>query len=185
MTRILLANELRPGQIVEHEDDVFEVKKYDFVSQGRGGSTVRLVLLNIKTNSQKNLSVNAAIKFNTVDVAEEEFEYMYDDGDSLFAIDGQEFPIIKVDKEILSLIPEAQKFLVMKLNDEIYKISLPKKAKVKIKTTEPFLKGQTASSSYKPATLSNGWVIQVPMFIDEEDEVIIDTMDLVYVSRVD
>jgi elongation factor P len=183
MVRIVSANDLRSGFIVEHEGDIWEVKKHDFVMQGRGGSTVKLVLKDIKTNSQRNLSVNTDIKFNTVDVEEEEFEYMYDDGDSLFTTDGQEFPISKVDKEILELIPESEKIRVIRLNGEIYKIVLPRKAKVKIRTTEPTLKGQTAASSYKPATLSNGWVIQVPVFIGEEDEVIIDTTDLTYDSR--
>ncbi len=177
MPRILVANELRPGHIVEHEGDICEVKKYDFVTQGRGGSTVKLVLKNIKTKSQKNLSINADIKFSTVDVEEEEFEYMYDDGDSIFTVSGEEFPVGKIEGEILELISQSGKFRIVKLNGEIYKILLPKKAKVKIKSTEPTLKGQTAASSYKPATLYNGWTVQVPVFFDEEDEIIIDTTD--------
>ena len=103
---------------------------------------------------------------------------MYDDGDSIFTVEGEEFPLSKVDKEIVELIPQAGKFRVIKFNDEIYKILLPKKAKVKIKTTEPTLKGQTAASSYKPATLENGRTIQVPVFFDEGDDVVIDTTDL-------
>ena len=178
MGKILVANELRPGYIVEHEGDICEVKKYDFVTQGRGGSTVKLILKNIKNNSQKNLSINADIKFNTVDVEELEYEYMYDDGDSIFTVCGNEFPLSKVHKEIIELIPQAEKIRVIKLNDEIYKILLPKKAKVKIQSTEPTLKGQTAASSYKPATLNNGWTIQVPCHLDEGDEIIIDTSDL-------
>jgi elongation factor P len=178
MARILVANELRPGHIVNHDGDVCEVKKYDFVTQGRGGSTVKLILQNIKTKSQKNLSINADIKFNTVDVEESDYEYMYNDGDSIFTVDGEEFPISKVAENIIELIEQAGKFRVIKLNDEIYKILLPKKAKVKIKTTEPTLKGQTAASSYKPAVLCNGWTIQVPVFFNEEDEIIIDATDL-------
>ena len=178
MARILVANELRPGYIVQHEGDICEVKKYDFVTQGRGGSTVKVVLKNIKNNSQKNLSINAGIKFKTVDVEEHEYEYMYDDGDSIFTVEGEEFPLSKIDKAIVELIPKAGKFRVIKLNDEIYKILLPKKAKVKIKTTEPTLKGQTAASSYKPATLENGCIIQVPVFFNEGDDVMIDTTDL-------
>ena len=183
MARIVSAHDLRSGFIVEHEGDIWEVKKHDFVTQGRGGSTVKLVLKDIKTNSQRNLSVNADIKFNTVDVEEEEFEYMYDDGDSLFTTDGSQYPISKVEQEILALIPQAEKFRLIKLSDEIYKILLPKKAKVKITNTEPTLKGQTAASSYKPATLCNGWIIQVPTFVEEDDEVIINTTDLTYDSR--
>lgn len=178
MARILVANELRPGNIVEHEGDICEVKKYDFVTQGRGGSTVKLVLKNIKNNSQKNLSINADIKFNTVDIEESEYEHMYDDGDSIYCVTGEEFPMSKVERELMELISQAGKVRVIKLNDEIHKILLPKKAKVKIKSTEPSLKGQTAASSYKPATLYNGWIIQVPAFFEDEDEIIIDTTDL-------
>ena len=178
MGRILVANELRPGHIVEHEGDVCEVKKYDFITQGRGGSTVKLVLKNIKSNAQKNLSINSDIKFNTVDVEEMEYEYMYDDGDFIFTVCGEEFPMHKVEKEIIALIEYAGNIRVIKLNDEIHKILLPKKVKAKIKSTEPTLKGQTAASSYKPAILYNSWTIQVPCFFQEGDEVIIDTTDL-------
>lgn len=178
MTRIVTANELRPGHFVEHENDIYEVKKYDFSNQTRSAAIIKLVLKNIHTGTQKNLSVDPAIKFNAIDVAEEEFEYMYDDGDSIFTMDGAEFPLSKVKPGLIELISQARKLRVIRFNDEIYTILLPKKATVKIKTTEPVLRGQTAGSAYKPATLYNGWTIQVPLFIEEEDEVIIDTTDL-------
>ncbi|MBD2424522.1 hypothetical protein [Phormidium sp. FACHB-1136] len=87
---------------------------------------MKLVLENINTNSQKNLSVNADFEFTTFDVTEEEFDYVYDDGDSLFTTDGQAFPVEKVVKEILALIPQVEKFRVLMLDNEIYKILLPR-----------------------------------------------------------
>ena len=78
---------------------------------------------------------------------------------------------------LLELIAQGRKFTVISFDDEIYAIVLPQKATVTIKATEPLLRGQTAGSTYKPATLSNGWTIQVPVFIEEGDEVIIDTTD--------
>lgn len=126
MTKKLVANELRIRNIVECDGDIYEVKEKDFVIQGSGGSTVKLVLENINTNSQKNLSVNADFEFTTFDVTEEEFDYVYDDGDSLFTTDGQAFPVEKVAKEILALIPQVEKFRVLMLDNEIYKILLPR-----------------------------------------------------------
>lgn len=178
MASILTANELRPGHIVEYENDIYEVKKYDLPTQTRGGTIAKLVLKNLNTNAQISVSVDIAQKFKRIDVAHEEFEYMYDDGDSIFTIDGQDFPISKVKPGLLELIAQAKKFTVISFDDEIYAIVLPPKATVTIKATEPVLRGQTARSTYKPATLSNGWTIQVPVFVEEGDEVIIDTTDV-------
>lgn len=178
MTQILTANELRVGRIVEYEGEIYEVKKYDFPNQPRGAAIVKLVFNNIDTNRPRSLSVDPALKFQTVDLQEEEADYMYDDGDTIFTSDGAEFPVSKVSTELLELISQAGKFRVIRINDEIYTIVLPKKATLKIKSTEPALPGQTAKSAYKPATLYNGWTIQVPAFIEEDDEVIIDTTDL-------
>ena len=139
---------------------------------------MKLVLRSIENGSQKNLSVNADVKFNVIDVEEEECEYMYDDGEFIYSVDERTFPMSKIADEIAELIPQTGSFRVMLLDGELYKILLPKKARVKIKSTEPSLKGQTAASPYKPAHLYNGWVIQVPVFFDEEDEIIIDTSDL-------
>lgn len=178
MARILTANELRSGHIVKYENELYKVEKYDPSNQPRGGPTTKLVLKNIKTNALRTLSVDAALKFEAINVTQEEFEYMYDDGDSIFTIDGQDFPISKVKPGLLELIAQAKKFTVISFDDEIYAIVLPPKATVTIKATEPVLRGQTARSTYKPATLSNGWTIQVPVFVEEGDEVIIDTTDV-------
>ena len=183
MTKILVASELRPGHLITYEDGIYEVEKYDFVTQGRGGSTVDLILENIKNGTRKNISITAHVKFSTVDSTENEYEYMYDDGDSIYCADGSEFPVNKVQKDVLELIPQAGVIRVITLNDEIYKIVLPKKAKVKIMETEPYLKGQTAGSSFKPAKLSNGWIIQVPIFLEDEDVIILNTSDLTYDSK--
>lgn len=180
MASILTANELRPGHIVEYENDICEVKKYDLPTQTGGGTIAKLVLKNLDTNTQISVSVDIAQKFKRIDVTHEEFEYMYDDGDSIFTVDGQDFPLSKVQPGLIELIAQAKRFTVVSFDDEIYTISLPPKATVKIKTTEPTLRGQTARSTYKPATLYNGWVIQVPLFIEEEDEVIIDTTDVAH-----
>ena len=178
MGQIALAKDLRPGRIIVYENGMFEVMKYDFVTQGRGGWSVKLVLKNIKTKAQLPLSVNAEVKFMIVEVLREVFEYMYDDGETIFSVDGAEFPIYKVRHEHNELIKEAGAFEVVKLDDEIYDITLPQKAKVKIAATEPYIKGQTAKASYKPAQLSNGWTIQVPPFIEEGEIIIVDASDL-------
>ncbi|MBX3013928.1 MAG: hypothetical protein KF832_20570 [Caldilineaceae bacterium] len=177
MARILPANQVRPGHLVEYENTLYEVKQSE-LSPPTGGTITKLVLQNIDTNAQKNLSVDAALKFKVIDGVEEEFEYMYDDGTSIFTSDGEEFPVSKVRTGLLELIAQAGKFRVIRINDEIYTITLPQKATVKIKNTQPALRGQTAKSTYKPATLYNGWIIQVPAFIEADDEVIVDTTEL-------
>lgn len=178
MGRILTANELRSGHIVKYENELYKVEKYDPSNQPRGGLTTKLVLKNIKTNATITLSVDAALKFEAMNVTQEEFEYLYDDEDSIFTSDGQDFPLSKVQPGLLELISQGRKFTVISFDDEIYAIVLPQKATVTIKATEPLLRGQTARSTYKPATLSNGWTIQVPVFVEEGDEVIIDTTDV-------
>lgn len=177
MTTILTANDLRPGCLIHCEEAICQVMTSTVVRQERGIFTVKLMLKNIQNGSQKTLSVNPDLKFRIADIFESDFEYMYDDGDRIYAVSGEDFPISKVSGNILELISQGGLFRVVYLDEDIYKITLPKKAKVKIENTEPFLKGQTAKSSYKPATLCNGWIIQVPSFMSEEDEIVIDTTD--------
>jgi elongation factor P len=185
MSSIIKANELRKGKIIELENEIWEVLDWEFHRKGRGGSTIKMVLKGLDTKSQKILDCSVDEKFNAVDIREEIIQYMYNDGDGIYSMDSEYYPYSKLDKEIEDLIESEMHLKVIYINDEIKRIGLPMKTKVKVIETDPSLKGQTAKASYKPAKLANGWIVQVPPFIETDDIIIINTVDMIYESKGD
>ena len=116
------------------------------------------------------------------------FNYIYNDGANYFFIDPKTFEQIEINKELIGdkgkLLTENVKVSVSFYNESPISIELPNQVQCKIETTDVSLKGQTVSSSYKPATLDNGLNIQVPPFIEAGDEIIVDTRTLEYVKKI-
>ena len=116
------------------------------------------------------------------------FNYLYDDENNYFFMDPKTFNQIEIKKETVGdkgkLLTENLEVSVSFYNENPISIELPNQVQCKIEVTDATLKGQTVSSSYKPATLDNGLNIQVPPFIESGDEVIIDTRNLEYVKKI-
>ena len=183
MSSIVRANDLRKGKIVDYNGKICSVLEWSFHRQGRGGSTIKMKLKGVDCGTQSIVDCSVDEKFNTVDVSEKIIQYMYDDGDGIYCMESCYYPHHKLDKELIPLLASEIELRVIYINDEIKSICLPKKAKVKVVDTEPSLKSQTAKVSYKPATLQNGWIVQVPPFIESDEWIIINTEDMTYDSR--
>ena len=140
----------------------------------------------------KNTKLNERFRSSeTVEKASLEeinFNYLYDDENNYFFMDPKTFEQIEIKKDIIGekgkLLTENLLVSVSFHNENPISLELPKQVKCKIKTTDVALKGQTVSSSYKPATLDNGLNIQVPPFIESDDEVIIDSRTFEYIKKV-
>lgn len=183
MSSIVRANDLRKGKIVDYNNEVCEVMNWEFHRKGRGGSTIKMVFKGLDSGNQKIVDCSVDEKFNTVDVSEKIIQYMYDDGDGIYDMESYYYPYHKLDKDLIALLVSCIELRIIYINDEIKTICLPKKATVKVVDTEPSLKSQTAKVSYKPATLQNGWIIQVPPFIETNEYIIINTEEMIYDSR--
>ncbi|MDC1128812.1 elongation factor P, partial [Candidatus Pelagibacter sp.] len=141
---------------------------------------------------EKNTKLNERFRSSeTVEKAsleETKFNYLYEDENNYFFMEPKTFEQVEIKKEIVGeqgkLLTENLEVTVSFYNENPISIELPNQVKCKIKTTDVALKGQTVSSSYKPATLDNGLNIQVPPFIESGDEVIVDTRNLEYVKKI-
>ena len=139
----------------------------------------------ISISSNLNIMIKAAEKAS---LEETNFNYLYKDEANYFFMNPKTFEQIEIPKETVGdkgkLLTENLEISVSFYNEIPISIELPNQVQCKIETTDVALKGQTVSSSYKPATLSNGLNVQVPPFIEAGDEVIIDTRNLEYIKKI-
>ena len=184
----ILGNEIKPGMLIEHKNDLWEILKTQHVKPGKGGAFNQVEMKSVNKNTKLNERFRSSDSVEKATIDEVDFNFLYSDENEYFFIDQKTFEQISIKKDMVS---EKGKFLKEDLNVSIsfyneipLKIDLPNQISCKIESTDVALKGQTVSSSYKPATLDNGIKIQVPPFIESEDEIIVDTRTLEYVKKV-
>ncbi len=187
------AIDLRAGFVIKLDDNsVWKVVSSESSGTGRGANYTKLLIRNLQNDTNKDLRMNPEQKVVLCVLEHREFSFSYELKDEIVCIDdetGEEtyFSKLIIKKDILDLITDEGlddvKIIVQYLDDEIFKISLPKKIRVKIFQTEPYVKGQTVTSSYKPAILRNGWTVLVPQFIENDIYCIIDSETKEYTSK--
>ena len=182
------ASEIRVGMLLEYKDDLWQVLKTQHVKPGKGGAFAQVEMKSLNKNTKLNERFRSSETVEKAALDENNFNYSYDDDVNYFFIDPKSFEQIEVKKEIVGekgkLLTENLEVKISFYNEKPISIELPNQVQCKIETTDVALKGQTVSSSYKPATLNNGLNIQVPPFIESGDEVIIDTRNLEYVKKI-
>ena len=182
------ASEIRVGMLLEYKDDLWQVLKTQHVKPGKGGAFAQVEMKSLNKNTKLNERFRSSETVEKAALDENDFNYSYDDDVNYFFIDPKSFEQIEVKKEIVGekgkLLTENLEVKISFYNEKPISIELPNQVQCKIETTDVALKGQTVSSSYKPATLDNGLNIQVPPFIESGDEVIIDTRNLEYVKKI-
>ncbi|MDC0046559.1 elongation factor P [Candidatus Pelagibacter sp.] len=182
------ASEIRVGMLLEYKDDLWQVLKTQHVKPGKGGAFAQVEMKSFGKNTKLNERFRSSETIEKASLEETSFNYLYDDENNYFFIQPKTFEQIEIKKNIIGeqgkLLTENLKVSVSFYNENPISIELPNQVKCKIKATDAALKGQTVSSSYKPATLDNGLNIQVPPFIEVDDEVIVDTRNLEYVKKI-
>ena len=182
------AGEIRVGMLLEYKDDLWQVLKTQHVKPGKGGAFAQIEMKSVNKSTKVNERFRSSETIEKASVEENNFNYLYDDENNYFFIDPNSFEQIEIKKEILGnkgkLLTENLEVTVSFYNEKPISIDLPNQVNCKIKTTDVALKGQTVSSSYKPAILDNGLNIQVPPFIETGDEVVIDTRNLEYIKKI-
>ena len=182
------ASEIRVGMLLEYKDDLWQVLKTQHVKPGKGGAFAQVEMKSLNKNTKLNERFRSSETVEKAALNENDFNFSYDDEMNYFFIDPKSFEQIEIKKEIVGdkgkLLTENLEVKISFYNEKPISIELPNQVQCKIETTDAALKGQTVSSSYKPATLDNGLNIQVPPFIESGDEVIIDTRNLEYVKKI-
>ena len=181
-------NELKTGMIIEHKNDLWEILKTQHVKPGKGGAFNQVEMKSINKDTKLNERFRSSDNIERAIIEEIEFNYLYEDKNEFYFINNKTFEQINLRQDLLG---EKFKFLSQGLevkigiyNDIPIKIDLPNQINCKIETTDAALKGQTVSSSYKPATLENGIKIQVPPFIESGDTVVVDTRSIEYIKKI-
>jgi len=181
-------NEIKPGMLLEHKDDLWEVLKTQHVKPGKGGAFNQVEMKSINKSTKLNERFRSSDTVEKAALEEINLNFLYEDDSEFYFINQKTFEQINIKKNIVG---EKGKFLSENLEVKIsfyeekpISIELPNQINCKVESTDVALKGQTVSSSYKPATLYNGVKIQVPPFIESDDEIIIDTRTIEYVKKI-
>tara|TARA_Y100000996_G_scaffold302972_1_gene240306 strand:- start:103 stop:663 length:561 start_codon:yes stop_codon:yes gene_type:complete len=182
------ASEIRVGMLLEFKDDLWQVLKTQHVKPGKGGAFAQVEMKSVNKNTKLNERFRSSETVEKASLEESKFNFLYEDENNYFFIEPKNFEQIEVKKIIVGekgkLLTENLEVTVSFYNEKPISVDLPNQVKCKIETTDAALKGQTVSSSYKPAKLTNGLNIQVPPFIEAEDEVLIDTRNLEYIKKI-
>ena len=181
-------NEIRVGMLIEHKNDLWQVLKTQHVKPGKGGAFAQVEMKNVNRNTKLNERFRSSDTVEKASLDEIKFNYLYEDEDDYYFINPKTFEQINIKKNIIGekgkLLTENLEVDISFYNENPLSVEMPNQVTCKVKTTDVALKGQTVSSSYKPATLDNGINIQVPPFIESEDEIIIDTRTIEYVKKI-
>ena len=182
------AGEIRVGMLLEYKNDLWQVLKTQHVKPGKGGAFAQVEMKSVNKNTKLNERFRSSENVEKASVEEISYNYLYEDESNYFFIEPKTFEQIEIKKDIIGekgkLLTESLNVSISFFDESPISIELPNQVKCKIENTEVALKGQTVSSSYKPATLNNGLSIQVPPFIESGDEIVIDTRSLNYIKKI-
>ena len=182
------AGEIRVGMLLEYKNDLWQVLKTQHVKPGKGGAFAQIEMKSVNKNTKLNERFRSSDSVEKAILDDKKFNYLYEDENNCHFMDQVSFEQIEIDKSILGekskLLKENMEVEVQFYEDQALSVELPSSVELKIETTDAAIKGQTASSSYKPATLENGIKIMVPPFINSDDKIILDTRTLEYIKKI-
>ncbi len=182
------ATEIRVGMILEYKNDLWEVLKTQHVKPGKGGAFAQIEMKSLNKNTKLNERFRSSETIEKANLEESKFDFLYQDETDFYFMNPKTFDQINIKKNILGekgrMLTENLKVSINFHNEKPLSVDLPNQITCKIESTDVALKGQTVSSSYKPATLDNGINIQVPPFIESGDEIVLDTRTIEYVKKI-
>jgi len=182
------AVEVKPGMIIEHKNDYWNVLKAQHVKPGKGGAFNQVELKSITKGTKLNERFRSSETIEKAELEEKKFNFLYLDDDNCHFMDNETFEQISIPKiltdEKFKLLKENLEVTISFMDEKPISLDLPNNIECLVDITDAAIKGQTAASSYKPATLDNGIKINVPPFIESGDKIILDTRTLEYVKKI-
>ena len=181
-------NAVRPGNIIEHQGRLWRAIKIKHTQPGKGGAYLQVELRDIRNGSKLNERFRSSETVEQVRLDQSEYQFLFSDGDDFTFMENETYEQITLNIDFIG--EDAAQFLqdgmVVKIEsfeDSPIGVSLPESVTMEVIEADPVVKGQTASSSYKPAKLENGARIMVPPHIEAGTRVVVNTADASYVSR--
>ncbi|WP_010530958.1 elongation factor P [Lentibacillus jeotgali] len=184
---MISVNDFKTGLTIEVDNDIWQVVDFQHVKPGKGAAFVRSKLRNLRSGNIQDKTFRAGEKVNRAHIENRKMQYLYASGDTHAFMDTNTYEQLELQtsqiENELNFMRENMEVSVVTYEGEVIGVELPKNVELAVTETEPGLKGDTASGGTKPATLETGYVVQVPLFINQGDVLVISTTEGKYVSR--
>lgn len=182
-------NEIKPGNVIEHNGSLWVAVKTNAVKPGKGGAYNQVELKNLLDGTKLNERFRSAESVEKVRLDQKDFTFLYAQDQALVFMDQETYEQLELQTEFVgdraAFLQDGMQVTVELYNEKPIGISLPDQVVLSIIEADPVIKGQTVSSSYKPAKLENGVKIMVPPFISSGEKILVDTNEITYIRRVD
>ncbi|SPJ23795.1 elongation factor P [Palleronia abyssalis] len=180
-------NEIRPGNVLEHNGGLWVAVKADHVKPGKGGAFAQVELRNLRNGSKLNERFRSADKVEKVRLEQKDQQFLYETDGMLVFMDSETYEQIELPAEILGerrpFLQDGMTIQIEYYESEALNATLPQKVTCKVVETEPVVKGQTAANSFKPAILDNGVKVMVPPFVGQDEDIVVNTETMEYAER--
>lgn len=180
-------NDIKNGMTICYEGNIYQVIEFLHVKPGKGAAFVRTKLKNLRTGSVIEHTFNTTTKFEKATINKVEMQFLYASGDTYNFMNMETYEQIELNKEQIGddalYLKEGLMVEIAFYNGEMLGLELPEKVEYKVITTEPAVRGNTATNATKEAKVETGLTVKVPLFIEENDIIIISTKDGKYDSR--
>ena len=180
-------NEIRPGNVLEHNDGLWAAVKVDHVKPGKGGAFAQVELKNLRNGSKLNERFRSADKVERVRLEQKDQQFLYESDGMLVFMDSETYEQIELPADILGerrpFLQDGMTIHIEYYEDEALSATLPQKVTCTVVETEPVVKGQTAANSFKPAVLDNGVRVMIPPFVGNDEAIVVNTETFEYVER--
>lgn len=178
---------LRPGNVIDRDGKLWAVQKYEITQPGKGASVIQVEMRDIRSGTKDNVRYRTQETVERVRLDQEDYQYLFHDDDNYTFMHGETYEQIMVPKDVMGpsavFLQEGMVVVIETFEGEPLGVQLPDTVTVEIVEAEPVVKGQTASSSYKPAILANGEKVMVPPHIESGTRIVVKTEDGSYVER--
>ncbi len=180
-------NEIRPGNVLEHDGGLWAAVKVDHVKPGKGGAFAQVELKNLRDGRKLNERFRSADKVEQVRLEQKDQQFLFESDDMLTFMDSETYEQIALSADLLGerrpFLQDGMTVTIEYYGDEALHVKLPQKVTCRIVETEPVVKGQTAANSFKPAVLDNGVRVMVPPFVGSDEDIIVNTETMEYSER--
>ena len=180
-------NEIRPGNVLEHDKGLWAAVKVDHVKPGKGGAFAQVELKNLRDGRKLNERFRSADKVERVRLEQKDQQFLYENDGMLVFMDTESYEQIELPADILGerrpFLQDGMTVVIEYHEAEALNATLPQKVTCKVVETEPVVKGQTAANSFKPAILDNGVKVMVPPFVGQDEDIVVNTETMEYSER--
>jgi elongation factor P len=180
-------NEIRPGNVLEHNGGLWSAVKVEHVKPGKGGAFAQVEMRNLRNGSKLNERFRSADKVERVRLEQKDQQFLYENDGMLIFMDAESYEQIELPADILGerrpFLQDGMTITVEFYESEALNATLPQKVVCKVVETEPVVKGQTAANSFKPAVLDNGVKVMVPPFVGPDEDIVVNTETMDYAER--